>query len=134
MKKIALMFALIGTYGFIGSNSTAWAQGSLNPPGAPAPIMKTLNQIEARTAITNVPYTITNSGSYYLTGNFTGIAGTDGITIDLDNVTLDLNGFTLTGVPGSLAGILVPSSRNNVSIFNGILRAWGTYGVQAGGT
>ena len=31
--------------------STAHAQGSLTPPGAPAPSMKSLDQIEARTPI-----------------------------------------------------------------------------------
>jgi len=31
--------------------STVFAQGSLTPPGAPAPMMKSLDQIEARTPI-----------------------------------------------------------------------------------
>ena len=40
---------------FILHPSSLLAQGSLTPPGAPAPTMKTLDQIEARTPITNRP-------------------------------------------------------------------------------
>ena len=46
-----------------------FAQGSLTPPGAPGSVMKTLSQIEPRTAITNLPLVITKPGSYYLTSN-----------------------------------------------------------------
>ena len=73
----------------------ARAQGPLTPPGAPAPTMKTLAQIEPRVAITNVPYTITQPGSYYLTTNFT-TAGS-GVIVQANRVTLDLMGFALTG-------------------------------------
>jgi hypothetical protein len=44
--------------------STAFAQGSLTPPGAPAPTMKTLAQIEPRTpvdALTRREISATNS-------------------------------------------------------------------------
>src|ERR1700733_12219713 len=89
--------------------STVFAQGSLTPPGAPAPTMRSLAQIEPRTPISSLPYTITEPGSYYVTTNLTGVSGSDGITIIflpvIENVTVDLNGFTLTGVPGSHNGI-----------------------------
>jgi len=42
----------------------AFAQGSLTPPGAPAPTMKSLDQIEPRTPISSLPFTISSSGSY----------------------------------------------------------------------
>ncbi|HZJ13677.1 MAG TPA: hypothetical protein VFD27_01440, partial [Chthoniobacteraceae bacterium] len=78
--------------------STALAQGPLTPPGAPAPTMKTLDQIEPRTAInsTNTPgdddslFKITQPGSYYLPGNITGVATKHGIEITASDVTLDL--------------------------------------------
>ena len=73
----------------------AIAQGPLTPPGAPAATMKTLGQLEPRTAISNANYTISQPGSYYLTTNLTATG--HGITISADNVTLDLNGFSLTG-------------------------------------
>ena len=43
--------------------------------------MKTLDQVEARTTITNLPVYILNPGSYYLTGEHTGTATNNGITI-----------------------------------------------------
>src|SRR4029434_7246959 len=83
---------------------SAFCQGPLTPPGVPAPTMKTLDQIEARTPLAggSTPIIVSQPGSYYLTGNVT-ISTTDhGITIAgvVKNVTIDLNGFTLAG-PGS---------------------------------
>ncbi len=77
------------------------AQGPLTPPGLPEPTMKTLDQIEPRTPIYSLPYTISQSGSYYFTGNleFSDPSG-DAITITASNVTLDLMGFTLSSTPG----------------------------------
>ena len=69
--------------------SSLLAQGSLTPPGAPAPTMKTLQQIEPRTAITNTgAVTISQPGSYYLTANLAVSSG-DAITIATNGVTLD---------------------------------------------
>ena len=90
--------------------STVFAQGSLTPPGAPAPVMKSLDQIEPRTIVNaaNTPgdsgnsFIITNAGSYYLTTNLVGVSSKNGIKIAANNVALDLNGFALLGVPGSL--------------------------------
>src|SRR6187455_75010 len=75
----------------------AFAQGPLAPPaGPPAPSMKTLDQVEARTPISSVPFTISASGSYYFTKNlqFQNTSG-NAIAISASDVTLDLNGFTL---------------------------------------
>src|ERR1700722_17008335 len=44
---------------------SAFSQGSLTPPGAPAPTMLTLSQIEPRTPISSLPFNITRPGSYY---------------------------------------------------------------------
>lgn len=109
----------------------AAAQGALTPPGAPAPVMKTLNQIEPRTPISSLPYHISSSGSYYLTGNLTGAPVGLGIEISADNVTLDLMGFTLQGVFGSLHGIHIPSARSGIIIRNGTIRDWGRRGINA---
>lgn len=43
------------------------------------------------------PITISQPGSYKLTGNLTVPAGVIGIEITADNVTLDLNGYTVRG-------------------------------------
>lgn len=99
--------------------------GSLNPVSAPtAGTMKPLDQVEPRIPITSVPYTISTSGSYYLTQNLT--ASVTAIIINADDVTLDLGGFTLTG-PGSSYGILM-NGRSNVEIRNGTIRNF-TYGI-----
>jgi len=99
-----------------------FAQGSLTPPGAPAPTMKTLAQIEARTPISTAPFTITAPGSYYLTTNLS-ISSGSAITVSANNVMLDLNGFTLfsTQAPamGSV-GILLYSV-TNITIVRGFI-------------
>ena len=105
--------------------STVFAQGSLTPPGAPAPTMKSLDQIEARTAITNTAslVTISQPGSYYLTHNLTVSSG-DGIDINTNGVTLDLNGFTISSTAASATGtgILLNSRLSDITIFNGHIR------------
>jgi hypothetical protein len=101
-------------------SSTCQAQGSLTPPGAPAPTMKSLDQVEARTAITtDGAVTIYESGSYYLTRNLTVSSGT-AITISANGVTLDLNGFTISSTDPSTTGtgVLLNFARN-VTIHNG---------------
>ncbi len=112
--------------------STVFAQGSLTPTGAPAPTMKTLQQVEPRKPISSLPYSITNSGSYYLTATVAAVNLSDGITISVSNVTLDLKGFTLKGVPGSGDGIRISGSPNNVTLRNGIVDGWGGNGVDLG--
>jgi hypothetical protein len=99
----------------------AGAQGSLTPLGAPAPMMKTLAQIEPRTAITNSgAVTINVPGSYYLTTNITVSSG-NAIMIATNDVTLDLNGFRITSTAASAGGygILLSGGRTNITISNG---------------
>ncbi len=103
--------------------------GNLNPPAGPvSPTMKSLDEIEPRIAIsaTNTPgdannqFRISQPGSYYLTGNITGVSGKTCIRIATSGVTLDLNGFTLEGVTGSLSGIYSQSVRSTIR--NGTIR------------
>jgi parallel beta-helix repeat protein len=104
--------------------SSGFAQGSLTPPGAPTPTMKTLAQIEPRTPISSAPFTISQPGSYYLTTNIVGVSGSNGISISANNVTLDLNGFALQGVSGSEVGIDIPLAQTNITVRNGSLSGW----------
>jgi hypothetical protein len=90
--------------------------------------MRTLLEIEPRTPISSLPFTIATSGAYYLAGNLTG---TNGITIAADNVDLDLLGFTLKGLGGTNNGISVPGNQQNVAIHNGNVVSWGGFGVNA---
>jgi len=120
--------------------STAFAQGSLTPPGAPAPTMKSADQIEPRTIVNavNTPgnadslFVISQPGSYYLTTNLVGVSGKSGISITANDVTLDLNGFALLGVSveyDETCGIVIPGARTNITVRNGAISGWGNNGV-----
>jgi hypothetical protein len=108
--------------------STCFAQGALTPPGPPGPMMVTLSQIEARTPISSVPYTISAPGSYYLTGNLAVSSGT-AITITTNQVTLDLNGFTLSSTEATPTGmdILLTGGNSDITIRNGHITGGVTY-------
>jgi hypothetical protein len=110
------------------------AQGPLTPPGAPAPVMKSLDQIEPRTPVSTLPFTISQSGSYYFTRNlqFKAASG-DAITISAACVTLDLIGFKL-GSDANVTGsaIRIDPDVHNVSVKNGIIA--GNTDVTVSGT
>ena len=142
LRRASARFKIIARFGvwlglFCVGSTSGLAQGSLTPPGAPAPTMKSLAQIEPRTDVSTLPggagflHHITTSGSYYLTTNLTGVAALSGINIATNNVTLDLNGFTLQGVAGSVNGISVQGATTNITICNGAVSGWGSYGVSA---
>jgi hypothetical protein len=86
------------------------------------------------------PFSISQAGSYRLTGNLTVPASTNGIEASVDGVRIDLNGFTLAG-QGSCAatldgdGKLISVSCTNTSgigvsgasrVSNGTVRGFGT--------
>ena len=72
------------------------------------------------TKISSVPYTITQPGFYFLTGNLTYNGALNAITVSANNVTLDLMGFSLsyTGSASQPNGIYM-SGRSNVEVRNG---------------
>ncbi len=111
--------------------------GPLNPPAGP---VTSTPGPEPRTVINaaNTPgdadslFKITQPGSYYLTGNITGVTGKHGIEIVASGVTLDLNGFDLNGVAGSLDGVSTTVSHlTSIAVLNGSIRNWGDEGVDA---
>lgn len=116
--------------------------GPLNPPVGPvASTAKTLVEVEPRIAIStsNTPgdadslFKITQSGSYYLTGNLTGALSKSGIKVVADGVTIDLNGFAMTGFAGTLAGIHSPNGTSALTVKNGSIISWGTDGINISG-
>ena len=127
----------IGAGAFLAGKAHA---GPLNTP--PGPIAPTPGP-EPRIPVNadNTPGTstalfrISQPGSYYLTGNITGVTGKHGIEIAASGVTLDLNGFDLVGVPGMgvFAGVTARASNlNNIEVRNGSVRNWGDKGVDLG--
>jgi hypothetical protein len=112
-------------------------QGALTPPGAPAPTMKTLTQVEPRTPIATLPYGITSPGSYYLTTNLTCPPGINGITVAADHVTIDLRGFAIIGAgqagPAASA-IIAPAPLVDLNVVNGAITLWSGEVVSASTT
>ena len=108
----------------IGLNSS-FAQGSLNPPGAPAPNFKTLSQVEPRFPISDFQTNLTIPGSYYLTTNlFSGTNNNDAINIrtNIHDITIDLNGFSIisTNPAGGFSPVAVRiSEATNIVVKNG---------------
>jgi hypothetical protein len=91
------------------ANSTL-GQGSLTPPAGPAPLGKTLDQVEPRIDVQRTfnplptdfnNHVILNApGSYYLTANL-AVTKPNAISITASGVTLDLNGFQISRASGS---------------------------------
>ena len=123
--------------------SSAFAQGSLTPPGPPAASMLTLSQVEPRMPVdaTHTPgdssaeFRIFNPGSYYLTTNVVATGGgLSGILIQANNVTLDLNGFAVLAASNGNYGVYIQSGfGTNVSVYNGVISGWVDAGIYCGG-
>ena len=115
--------------------------GPPDPPDGPVgPTYKTLAEVEPRIAINeaNTPgdatclFRITQPGSYYLTGNVTGVAGKHGIVIESGVVTIDLMGFALMGLEESGAGIIATDAYGEICVRGGAVTMWGGGGIQLG--
>lgn len=123
-KKVLAIFVLLIIVGF----SFLATAGDLEPSAAPAPTMKTLNEVEPRIAIgvSDLPLIVTEPGSYYLAEdvNFTNDAN-NAITIECDDVTIDLTGYTIKGPDsGATSGVFMHDC-SNVEIRNGTIRDFG---------
>ncbi|OGV67269.1 MAG: hypothetical protein A2283_04995 [Lentisphaerae bacterium RIFOXYA12_FULL_48_11] len=115
---------------------------SLQPPisafnelGEPIASMKTIDQVEPRRPIYELPYQITNEGAYYLLNSMQGLATNDGIVIKSSNVELDMRGFGLFGVSNSFSGVKIEvplgqTEVHNITILNGVIGKWGGYGIN----
>lgn len=113
--------------------------GNLNPSAEPGATMKTLDQVEARIPIPGNPYgagtyTLSEAGSYYLTGDRLVAPGNYGLHITASNVTVDLNGFTLKEMSSATgnSGIYIDGAEN-VEIRNGTIRDFPGAGITASG-
>lgn len=113
----------------------AFGQGALTPPGAPAPLGRTLTQVEPRTDLSTLPssatavISISQPGSYYATGNIAGAAGKHTIEVLAAGVTIDLNGFSLSSTDAASSAIQAVSFLST-TVRNGRI-VGGAYGVRA---
>ena len=137
LHQIGVLFFL-----FAGSPS-AFPQGALTPPGAPAPLFKTLQEVEPRTNLQATPapagvdttnpsyhFIINQPGSYYLSSNLSVTKG-NGILINTEGVTLDLNGFQISPASGTGGnGIEVAPTAHRATVRNGSVKAF-AYGLRA---
>lgn len=135
--SIFILSAFLGLLGLALRPGALLGQGDLDPNAVPGPTMKSLAQIydrtDPRSPISTLPFTISASGSYYLTGNLTAAAGGAGIIVSASNVTIDLGGFSLTGGAGLVQqqGIRVTGAESNVTIRHGTVRGWTNDGIRS---
>lgn len=108
--------------------------GPLAPPTGPiTSTMKTMAEVEPRTAINavNTPgsatsrFKITQPGSYYLTDHITHT--TTGIEIAASNVTIDLNGFTISGGTHAIESTI---SVAGIVVKNGFVKSTTSTGIR----
>jgi hypothetical protein len=96
--------------------------GPIDPPGPPGSTGKN--------AITQLPFTISQPGSYIVNSNLTGVGGQNGITVNASDVTIDLQGFELVGVSGAISGVN-GFTYPNLTVRNGTVRNWPARGIIA---
>ena len=88
-------------------------------------------QAASRIPISSVPFTISQSGSYYFTQNLVNSSSTaDGITINADNVSVDMNGFSLDGAGIGDDGVFVNGLQKNIIFKNGHITNWRDVGFN----
>lgn len=131
--------------GLLGSSLCVQAQsgGALTPPSAPGVSMKSLDQVEPRTPLVDGAagvsvdagsggITISQSGSYYLTGNLSVSTG-NAIIVNAAGVALDLAGFNITSSATSASGTAIEINQPNVTVRNGLILSGVDYDSGASG-
>jgi parallel beta-helix repeat protein len=108
MKKTRLTICLI--IALVSIAAAGHAEFYVIPVGGP----------RVGTVVSKLPFTITESGLYYLSKSLQTTG--NGITVEADNVTILLNGCTISG-DGVGSGIYM-NGRSNVTVANGTLQGF----------
>jgi hypothetical protein len=82
------------------------------------------------------PVTITNPGSYLLTGDLVAGNNQDGIQVSADGVTLDLNGFRIVSSSSTITSVngIEGSDRQNIEVRNGTVQGFRGRGIIFSGS
>jgi hypothetical protein len=105
--------------------------GPLDPTGPPSSSSSGVRS--PGTPITSVPFTISSSGYYYLTGNLTTAGGfAIGITVNANDVTIDMRGFTLASPDLTDYGIFAQPSSSGITVEHGRFNRF-AYPLSLGG-
>ena len=127
MKSLPASIPCLALAGLALIAHPLFAQGPLAPPGPPAPMMKTLQEMEPRTHIDAAGYVISAPGSYYLTANLNGGGTQNGITVNASGVTIDLRGFSIENCQ---TGISAGAGVGTVAVANGSVKDCNATGVD----
>lgn len=127
-KKIKVVVSVLALVALVLCSLSGYA-GKLEPNAPPGPTMKTLDEVEPRMPISqsDIPLTISTSGSYYFTGDLT--ATDTGITVEANDVTIDLMGYQLIGPGSGTSHGVYMDGRRNVEVCNGTVRRFGRSGI-----
>ncbi|OHB75111.1 MAG: hypothetical protein A2Z25_01570 [Planctomycetes bacterium RBG_16_55_9] len=130
-KLVLVLLALGGTLTFLAFSVWSPQNSMANEPDPNAPSEPVVSS--GPMPITEVPYTITESGSYCLIQNLTHTDRyTNAITVDVNNVTIDLGGYSLIGPTTSYndtcSGIYMDTC-SNVEIRNGTITNFPNRGI-----
>lgn len=85
---------------------------------------------EARTPVQSCPssadaqFVITQPGSYYMTGDVTGVPGKCCIDVQCSDVDIDCDNFTFQGVQGTLSCIRCAAPAERVCVSSAKIRSW----------
>jgi hypothetical protein len=136
VNTLLLVLLVLMAGAIIAILATRASGGPLDPPGPPS-ATGTLTQIEPRMPIPPVgwngtfPITVSQPGSYFLTGNVTSAVVANGINITASHVVLDLNGFTLAATSGGSTGIAADFALTDLTVRNGTVTGWtGNAGIE----
>ncbi len=121
-----VVFPIVSVVGCFAGLLELHGQGSLTPPGPPAPSMNSLSQLAPRIPLESVAqpgggYSITTPGSYFASGMLMPGAGGVVIMVSASDVVIDLNGFGVTTSKGPTTAVYANLSTpgTNLKIMNG---------------